>query len=403
MDSNVRISLFGGFRIEKDGRPILPSLRQSPKTRALIEYLIFKGGIPVSQDELVEALWEHGSGGANPYSALRTMLHRLRVAAEEAGAADFKKAIVTAKGAYRWDDSSCYVDLMRFEEIGKELQSPTITKNEKELLYKELISIYKGPLLPESSETRWISLRSISCHDLYINSVVAYIDLLKLDGRYAEICDICRTAMNIDVFDERLHTELIEALMHSGKNREALAQYYSSSDTMMKRFGAKPSDKSREAFKDIAWADLHITRELDSAAEELLAAESNAPLFCDFDLFKAVYAQQRRVCPRDRFILCGFSLGGNEVDPFKLDEERKLFEASAMQYLSESDTLSRYDTRRYLALIVGRDMEEAETVVSEIKAAFLSTSTLSLGVKSKLRAFDESPSNGEILKLQEKM
>ncbi len=396
MQNSIRITMFGGFRIELDGMPIMPSLRQAAKTRALIEYLIFRAGMPVSQDELVEALWEHGSGGANPHSALRTMLHRLRTLAEESGAPQLKKAIITERGAYRWDtEAGCAVDLLQFEALGEKLASPGLTNREKEQFIKEMLAIYRGPLLPESAETRWISQRSISCHDLYMDAVFSYLELLKLEQRYGEVCEVCRSAMNIDLFDERLHTELVNALMHSGKNREALAQYYAASDTMMRRFGAAPSEKAREAFRDIARADLRAAEELDEVCRELQQAECRQPLFCDYQLLLAVYREQSRMIGGDTFSVCSFSIGGSETDAFRLEEARRCFEQIALGLLRPSDTLARYDTRRYVALLANRSPSEAEQLAAEVAEQFTKKAPLPLGLKFRVRGFDRPEPSGE--------
>ncbi len=389
MDNNISITMFGGFRIENNGVPIMTSLRQAPKTRALIEYLIFKSSTPVSQEELIEALWEKGTGGANPHAALRTMLHRFRTLAEESGAPELRNAIVTERGAYRWSETAkVAVDLTRFEELGRKVSTPIMTNHERERYLKEIIALYTGPLLPEQNEDKWITIRSISCHDLFLNSVFSYIEILRKEERYQEITEVCRSAMSIDVFDEKLHTELVDALVHLGKNKEALAQYYSSSELMMEKFGSKPSAQSREVFREIAMSDLRSMEQVDEIAGSL-SGYARPKMLYDYSVLREIVFQQHRVLGDAYFSMITLELNERVTDPFKLQDIRSTLEKAVFDCIDESATFTRYNTRMYLIVLVEKDLDETEKTAAKIAAKFSESTGSDVGIKTRCRLLFE--------------
>ena len=88
MDKRERISvqLLGGFsmsRIAADGTEYRITEQDSTSKRlwAFLEYMSLFYDRPVSQDEVVEALW--GDTDLDPSNTMKTLLHRARSAMED--------------------------------------------------------------------------------------------------------------------------------------------------------------------------------------------------------------------------------------------------------------------------------------------------------------------------------
>ena len=52
--------------------------------------------------------------------------------------------------------------------------------------------------------------------------VYRYLDLLKDAKEYERMIHVCRLSLDVDVFDERLHLALMNALIRTNRNNEAL-------------------------------------------------------------------------------------------------------------------------------------------------------------------------------------
>ena len=83
MSEKVRITLFKGFGIFMDNKPVLDSLSNTRKTKLFLCYLLLNKEKPISHKELFELLWS-GEDYANPGTALRTLLYRYRALVENA-------------------------------------------------------------------------------------------------------------------------------------------------------------------------------------------------------------------------------------------------------------------------------------------------------------------------------
>ena len=84
-----------------------------------------------------------------------------------------------------------------------------------------------------------------------------------------------------------------------------------------------------------------------------------------------------------------------ETDAFRLEEARRCFEQIALGLLRPSDTLARYDTRRYVALLANRSPSEAEQLAAEVAEQFTKKAPLPLGLKFRVRGSDRPEPSGE--------
>ena len=240
--ARIKIKMFGNFEIVVNGNVVLGQLRQAKKTCLFLEYLILKKDRPVTHEELLDMLWSE-KDSANPATALRTLLHRYRSLVEQSGIEELRDSILTTRGSYQWNPNlDCEVDVFEFERLCFEAQQPDVSNRERIEKYLQVINLYTGPLLSNSADEIWVVPKSVYYHDMYLESIFALIDLLKQEEEHNIIVQVCRKAMDVDLFDERLHLELMMALVKTGKKREALSQYYFATDLHYKQLGVQPSD-----------------------------------------------------------------------------------------------------------------------------------------------------------------
>lgn len=71
----------------------------------------------------------------------------------------------------------------------------------------------------------WALARGTLLHNKYMSAVYAYVEMLKADENYEEVATVCRSALDVDQFDDRLHMELMTALIKTNRTSDALIQY----------------------------------------------------------------------------------------------------------------------------------------------------------------------------------
>ena len=372
----IRIHMLGRFEILINGSEVLPQLKQSRKTMLFLQYLILKKERAVTHEELLDMLWSDAES-SNPATALRTMLHRYRALVDQQGLDALKDSIITNRGAYQWNpDLDCSIDLFEMEDLAVRARDASLPADERIQCYLKVQDLYQGPLLPGSASEMWVMPKSVYCHDMYLECMFKLIELLKEQEQYAMIVQVCRRAMDVDLFDERLHMELMLALIKTGKNREALSQYYYATDLQYKQLGVQPSEEIRSIYKLIVAADQQMENDIDDIQKSIEEEDVTGGAFiCEYEIFKDIYQLQRRMLERhNSTMFIGLITVGNtyeqKFDPLILDSiMRRLLELTRTS-LRRGDTLSRYSATQYVVLLPNVTHETGGMVMERIKRAF---------------------------------
>ena len=96
-----------------------------------------------------------------------------------------------------------------------------------------------------------------------MKSVYKYIDMLRALEDYDEIIRASRVALDIDAFDERLHLDLMDALVKSGRNNESLQQYRHATHMYYRYLGSQPPAGIQEFYKQIITAGNELEMNID--------------------------------------------------------------------------------------------------------------------------------------------
>ena len=375
-EAKVKIKMFGTFEIIVNGNVVLSQLRQAKKTSQFLEYLILKRDRPVPHEELLEMLWSDKEN-RNPATALRTLLHRYRALVESSGLPELADSILTARGAYQWNpDLDCEIDVFEFERLCQEARTPGMSNRECIERYLQMLQIYTGPLLTNSAEEMWVVPKSVYYHDLFLESVFTLLDLLKTEEEYEMIIQVCRKAMDVDMFDERLHLELMMALVKTGKKREALSQYYFATDLHYKQLGIQPSGEIRAVYKLIVQADQEMEADIEKVQGMLEEDDASMGAFvCEYEIFKEIYQLQRRMLERynGTMFLALLTISNTyeqRFDNMVLDNIMKQLLNVAQTNLRRGDTISRYSVMQYVVLLPSVTYETGRLVMDRIKKAF---------------------------------
>ena len=130
-------------------------------------------------------------------------------------------------------------------------------------------------------------------HNKYMAAVYAYIELLKAKAQHADIVSVCRRALDVDSFDDRLHMELMSALIKINRTGEALVQYKHVVQLNYRYLGVQPSEELQEFYKQIVSAGKTLDFNLESIRNELReSGEHRGAFVCEYTVFKEIFNLQ---------------------------------------------------------------------------------------------------------------
>lgn len=367
--------MLGKFEIMVDGDVVLLQLNQLRKTRLFLEYLILKKDRDVTQAEIIGVLWADGES-TNPATALRTMLHRFRALIEKSGLPELRDIIVAHRGVYRFNPNlNCVIDVFELEELAAGIAGNELANNQKLESCYRVLELYKGLLLPDSGAEPWVQPKSAHCHTQYLNSVYTMIELLKALEKHEAVVDVCRRAIEVDNYDERLNVELVESLIKTGKNRDAFSQFQKSEAAYMRR-GTKPTDEFREMYSQIIANEQKIGADIEDVVIDLTAGEPERGAFvCSYEVFKDMYHIECRLLERNNIpmfisLLTIESMGEGSDEALRTENAMNALLEIVKGNLRRGDIVARYSAKQYVILLANVTTETCEMVMERVKTAF---------------------------------
>lgn len=298
-DKIIMVRLLGGFEMRMGGAVITDSQGRARQLWNLLEYLIAFRQRDISQQELIDMLWEDGNSD-NPVNALKNLVYRVRTLLIEGGIPEEEKIILRHGGSYCLNPSLPFsIDTEEFEFLCKRAMQPGASVSERIELYRKALRVYTGDFLPKSSSEKWVVPIATYFHNLYIKAVNEVSTLLAAEQRDEEILDICEQATIIDRFDESVHEQLIRALIRLGRQNRAMAHYEYMTGIFYSELGVRPSDNLRSLYQEIVSAVNHVETDLHVIEEDLRETGTRTgAFFCEYEVFKNIYRLQLRLAAR---------------------------------------------------------------------------------------------------------
>ena len=289
----IRIQMMDTFAIFINERKVDLLVNKSRKGASLVQLLISHRGQSVPNSRLLSTLWSEEQS-SNPENALKTLVSRLRTLLNQISP-DLGSCLVADRGAYHWEcPPGMTVDLYEIDHILERLEGEALPEEEQLQLYGKLMGLYHGDMLQNNEHNEWAVVEAAGLHEKYMNSVLAYIDLLKQRGQHKEIISACRRALEVDSFDDRLHIELMTALIHMNRSGDALQQYKHVVEMNYRYLGVQPSDELQEFYKQIVTAGKTMDFNLQAIRNELRENDKRKAYVCEYAVFKEIYNLQMR-------------------------------------------------------------------------------------------------------------
>lgn len=375
MKDAIRIQMMDTFAIYINNREAEYSFSRSRKGLALVQYLIMNMGQPVPRQNLLNALWGDEQG-INPENALKTLVSRVRVLLN--GVAEgLGECIVADGGGYRWQTTpGMRIDLYEIEEIFNSLDALRGREHRSTALYARLMELYSGDLLKNGGQNEWAFTRALALHSRYLDAVFSYLEVLKTDKRPRQVVEVCRRALDVDPFDDRLHIELMSALVASNRTNEALAQYRHVVHMYNRYLGVGPNKELKDFYRNLAHADRSIEFSLEAITEELQSANGgDSAYICDYSVFKEIFGLQLYNMERLGstmflgviMVECG---DDQDADAVRQDSVMASLREILRRNLRRGDIVTRFSPTVFALLLPTVDYTTGRAVMERLKKLF---------------------------------
>lgn len=375
MTDTLRIRMFGGFNVFVNDNSIDATITKSKKGLAFLQYLILKHGSVIPNQKLIKVLWPNEESG-NPENALKTLVSRFRMILNQCSP-ELGNSIVAGRGGYQFVKlPNMTVDIFDFEDCVIAIEESRKLASKDESLYERVLAIYTGDLLEGNDQDDWSSSVSVHFHELYIKIIYEYLNLLKEKKNYGQIIQVCRFALETDPFDEKLHLELMQALVSVNRNNEALMQYKHVTNMHFRYLGVTPPEGIQAFYKHVIKADEILDQSMNAVRRELWAyGDVHGAYECEYAVFREIYSLQMRNLERlgSSMYIAVIMITSMDSEPIALltlDETMKALGDVLKRHLRKGDTITRFSTAQYAVLLPTVNMDSGRMVIERIKRFF---------------------------------
>ena len=113
------------------------------------------------------------------------------------------------------------------------------------------LEVYKGDFLPMLRLEAWTTQIGSKYKSKFRSALDKAIELLEQKGDFETLVNICRSALKIEPYDERLYSCIIRGLVELGKNDEAL-KINLMSNLFYNQFGISPSNDLKKLYRKLS-------------------------------------------------------------------------------------------------------------------------------------------------------
>ena len=377
-DNTLHIHMLGSFELSRDDKIIQDSDNRSRKFWLLIAYLIYHRGQHISKNQLLNAIWEDHDN-ANPDSALKTLSHRARTQLDVLGFDMGKSVLQCKKGEYFFNTELSYT--LDIEEFDKTLQAAKQSEDssEKCALLTQAVSLYSGEFLARFSSESWVIPVATYYHNLYLDAVESLVLLLESEKSYDKAVEICTKATALMPYEEMLYLHLMNNLILTDRKEEAVNTYHDLADMLSTTFGVKPSDEVRRLYKQTIACLQKKSLEIEDVQKQLEdepSVQTPGAMFCDYDLFSAIYHALSRGLERSGGIvhlavLTITDLSGRELPARSLSVCVENLKALICTTLRHGDILSMCSPSQFVLMLPNANRENSDRILTRIEHDYL--------------------------------
>lgn len=374
--SCINISMLGEFRVLLGDKQVNASGTRANQIWGLMQYLVAFRHKKRTQEELMDAMWEEGTG--DPAGALKNRVYRIRTAFAKAGAPFAKEVIRLVNVAYCWNnDLPCEVDTEQFEQYCSRAADTALPVDQRIALYCQAVELYRGDFLPAASFMSWVVPLSRHYHTLYFNAVQTLLDLYDQTKNYVEMYRVANRAVAIDQFEEMPHKYILISLFRLGKQAQALSYYNQISELFYREMGVGLSEEMRTLYQQISQTTQTARTDLDILREDMREDSEgvDGAYYCEYEIFKTVYRIEARSARRNGSstylgLLGLVGMDGAELSHDLLERGMDALHRCIVESLRCGDVFSRCSGSQYVLMLSPITFEDGQMVLTRIEKNF---------------------------------
>lgn len=371
----IEVSLLGKFEFLVNGKNAEHLLSSTRKGSQMLLHLLLNYGRPVSSTTLYELLWPNETS-SNPESALKTLVSRTRGMLTDFDP-DLRNCISTDHGAYRWNtELDAHIDVFLFEDASNVILNAAEANDDVHAAIHQMLTSYGGDLVGGREEDSWFISRRTFYHSLFLQTVDHALSLLRAKEEYEQMIRVCRAALDVDAFEETLHTNLMEALIKTNRSNEAMAQYRHLNNLHNSFLGMHPSENLQNYYELVGRTEQSLTTDLN-AVRRYLTDSANPPgaFVCDYSILRDVYQLQMRNLERLGIsiyvaLIMLTPVSQPPVDAFEQDKAMHQLLSTMISCLRKGDTIARYSPSQFVLLLPSVNASTGKIVVNRIRNAY---------------------------------
>jgi DNA-binding SARP family transcriptional activator len=234
----IRIGLFGGFRVEVDRRSIPEDAWRQRKPAALVKLLALAPRHRLHREQVMDALWPElppASAGAN----LRKALHHARRLAESSTG----EPLIESTGEFiALPADGLWVDVDAFRAAADRAR-----RGGDPPAYAEAIELYREGLLPDDRYEDWAIGRRDELQLEYLALLEEQAALLESRGDVAGATRAVSLLIAADPLLEEPHVRLMRLYALAGRRADAMRQY----EHLREELGREPGPDAQRLYEEV--------------------------------------------------------------------------------------------------------------------------------------------------------
>lgn len=382
---SLYVTILGKFSIQRlaPGESVLSGTSEQVglplRQHSLLQYLCVFHDREVSQEELIDALWEADSDIGDPANTLKNMLYRTRLLLEELGLPNGKQLLRYRHGSYSWaPELHITLDVELFDRLCEQYYAAPDTPQGIEAALRAL-KLYSGEFLPSATDSLWTMSPRTYYRGKHLKLTRETAGSLYRQGRLEEAMELCSSATGIDPFDEESQLLMLELLQSAGLTQTAIQHYDKMSRLFMEQLGVTPSPELAEFYQKLTRSDEPRELNLNTIRSQLLEDEPvTGAYFCEYTVFQNMYRLIARSTMRTgqaiqlaMTVLC--DQDGSPLPIKRCTEAMDALHATVHRVLRTGDVFTRFSRDQYLIMLPSSSHENAALALERVLAAYRRT------------------------------
>ncbi|CAB1247260.1 conserved protein of unknown function [Ruminococcaceae bacterium BL-4] len=377
-----KVTMFGEFSVYWKDHCIVEAGTRLNKPFEVLILLFQRRDLRISNEELMNRLWNEDSKADNPAGALKSAIYLLRQLLKKA---DPETNFIFTEGKqYVWNpEIPVQVDLWDFEDIVLKVKYDDLLEEEKLQLCRRAIHLYTGDFLPGLSEHQWAIQQSVYYRRLYMDAIEIIGDLLFSKGSrdyWNELLSICNRAILTDPFNEKLYILLFKTMQQLDMKQEILNYYPVVSQNYFDEMGEQMPQIVRNIYQWASNSTYHTIKDIYQIEQDLegtIRSERpiNGAYFCSYEVFKHIFHMIVRSADRENncviLMLLTLSLeNGMDFSKDQFNKTMEMLKEVIETTMRKGDVFSRYSRNQFVLMLPVKKSKDSKQVEKRLRQAF---------------------------------